>query len=755
MDHPEDFQPPPTPGRPVSPPRADVNVEVLAEPVTPWIEHSDPLDEPLIEQSQEAQHQQQMQMPPPPPPQPQFQPPMQIAHRFRLGGPQTRPPHGIHVSQGGQQYRLGIRPQGPPHSMGLISGTRSQMQQAHSSPQMLPQHFVGQPPVTGPQLLPQHSAGHHMPQMHHGVPQMHQGVPQMHQGVPQMRQGVPQMRPSVHQSHPTVHQVPPQIHPAHSQMHQARPTLPQAGPPMHPIYPRGCPPQSMGPPHPMGPPRPMGPAQAPTTNAHLSNLSTLANNLPLPHHNPANSSSVSYQNSANSVIRHPPPQNQVTQQQIATQSANTQRKRYFSDKCHALYRSINELYEKYHSQLKHEKSYANALEKLQLSASEEQMKHLLSVNDFVSVELHLKGIENQYGVYRHICESRNEVGNQQRLVNPQVQPASKFMPSPNVPHSNSQATPMSSSQSATSSTHHQRNNQEDFIEPPTPGPQSPPRMDDNDEAPLLLPPTPRNPEPVHEPQVEETQPVKTESDLKPSPMQLALQRMRAKMAAKKLESSSVAGPSESRPNEQIIHRESNPAFTRRTSEASQGSSIDAYRNPSPPVIAISDDPEEAVLPSTSRDTDNEITRVLDPQPSKRTPKQTSFSSISSVGSNDESTNVATPVKIKEEPLEEVPIKENEQIFRYREHGMLTIIATKENLRQEFFLVSVVLPKWNEKTQRDDGEPSLILIRDYDGLKKIRGDDDHYIHARLKPNSSEIVLDFEVTDQVRMSLAFFL
>ena len=87
--------------------------------------------------------------------------------------------------------------------------------------------------------------------------------------------------------------------------------------------------------------------------------------------------------------------------------------------------------------------------------------------------------------------------------------------------------------------------------------------------------------------------------------------------------------------------------------------------------------------------------------------------------------------------------------------MLTIIATKENLRQEFFLVSVVLPKWNEKTQRDDGEPSLILIRDYDGLKKIRGDDDHYIHARLKPNSSEIVLDFEVTDQVRMSLAFFL
>ena len=110
---------------------------------------------------------------------------------------------------------------------------------------------------------------------------------------------------------------------------------------------------------------------------------------------------------------------------------------------------------------------------------------------------------------------------------------------------------------------------------------------------------------------------------------------------------------------------------------------------------------------------------------------------------------------KEEPLEEVPIKENEQIFRYREHGMLTIIATKENLRQEFFLVSVVLPKWNEKTQRDDGEPSLILIRDYDGLKKIRGDDDHYIHARLKPNSSEIVLDFEVTDQVRMSLAFFL
>ena len=252
-------------------------------------------------------------------------------------------------------------------------------------------------------------------------------------------------------------------------------------------------------------------------------------------------------------------------------------------------------------------------------------------------------------------------------------------------------------------------------------------MDDTDEAPLILPPTPRNPEPVHEPQVEETQTIKTESDTKPSAMQLALERMKAKKAAKENKSrleSCQAGPSESSPNEQIITRESNPALA---------------RSPSPPVITI---PGELVLPSTSRDIDNEITSVLDQdRPSTRTPRQASFSSISSTDSNH------GPVRIKEEPLEEDDKKTNKQTFKYREHGMLKISAAKENLKQEFFVVSIALPKWNAVKKEDYSEAGLILIRDYEALKKIRCDDGHFIDARFKENSSEIVLDLEVTGQV--------
>ena len=135
------------------------------------------------------------------------------------------------------------------------------------------------------------------------------------------------------------------------------------------------------------------------------------------------------------------------------------------------------------------------------------------------VELSLKDIEKETGVYRHICESRTQSGLQQCLVDPQVrsqassqmnqatlsspprprlpptvqQPSPRSMPPPNLPQSSaiiqnvqstgapessvltsmltsppassSQATPMSSSMSATSSTTtRQRNNhQEDFI----------------------------------------------------------------------------------------------------------------------------------------------------------------------------------------------------------------------------------------------------------------------------------------------------
>ena len=244
-------------------------------------------------------------------------------------------------------------------------------------------------------------------------------------------------------------------------------------------------------------------------------------------------------------------------------------------------------------------------------------------------------------------------------------------------------------------------------------------MDDTDEAPLILPPTPRNPEPVHEPQVEETQTIKTESDMKPSAMQLALERMKAKKAAKANNSRL-----ESSPNEQIITRESNPALA---------------RSPSPPVITI---PGELVLPSTSRDIDNDITSVLDQdRPSTRTPRQASFSSISSTDSNH------GPVRIKEEPLEEDDKKTNKQTFKYREHGMLKISAAKENLKQEFFVVVVALPKWNAVKKEDYSEAGLILIRDYEALTKIRCDDGHFIDARFKENSSEIVLDLEVTGQV--------
>ena len=213
---------------------------------------------------------------------------------------------------------------------------------------------------------------------------MHQTGHPMLQVVPPQSISPSSMYQGVHQMHPVVHQVPPQTRPhmhqgshpmhqgSHPMMHQAGHPMHQTGPHMH----QAVPPQSMGPSH------PMGPAQAPTTSAHPSHLSTLANNVPLPHssashHNIVNSSvdngtirqpmlsnsSASHQNpvnpgSGNAVIRHPPPQNQVSQQQIA--NGNPRRSAQdLQAECNVYFRLIQELHFKYHSQLKHEQVMLN------------------------------------------------------------------------------------------------------------------------------------------------------------------------------------------------------------------------------------------------------------------------------------------------------------------------------------------------------------------------------------------------------------
>ena len=147
-------------------------------------------------------------------------------------------------------------------------------------------------------------------------------------------------------------------------MHQGGHPMHHTGPHMH----QAVPPQSMGPSH------PMGPSQAPTTSAHLSHLPHSSAS----HHNIVNSSSVdngmtrqpmlsnpgtSHQNpvnlgSGNAVIRHPPPQNQVSQQQIA--NGNPRRSAQdLQAECNVYFRLIQELHAKYHSQLKHEQVMLN------------------------------------------------------------------------------------------------------------------------------------------------------------------------------------------------------------------------------------------------------------------------------------------------------------------------------------------------------------------------------------------------------------
>ena len=62
--------------------------------------------------------------------------------------------------------------------------------------------------------------------------------------------------------------------------------------------------------------------------------------------------------SGNAVIRHPPPQNQVSQQQIA--NGNPRRSAQdLQAECNVYFRLIQELHAKYHSQLKHEQVMLN------------------------------------------------------------------------------------------------------------------------------------------------------------------------------------------------------------------------------------------------------------------------------------------------------------------------------------------------------------------------------------------------------------
>ena len=348
MDAPEDFQPPPTPGRPVSPPRADFSVE-LQGPVTPWVGH-DPDEESGNQQNPPAP---QMQPPPVPPPAPRQR------QNFRMGTPPgtgfQQPPYppnrNAPMGQGQVPYRAavphsyGYQPSGPmpPMSLGVgpavhqmrpfvpPQGTRSQMQQMGPTGNFHPGHPT----------QPTHSMGQPMPSYSGVYPnayQVAQGIPQQYSHL-QNALTQPNASGPRHMNPGPIAQNPRQMVPTSYPNHSAgQAQAGQAG--RHQLGPAITPAQ----PPPVRPAHTQMAGQTPITSSHVAQLNTLAN--------------APTQQSVNAVIRHPAPAaNQVAQQQANSANNQASQNEYLTQVTIAsgkLFHSIHELYERYHKDLKHE-----------------------------------------------------------------------------------------------------------------------------------------------------------------------------------------------------------------------------------------------------------------------------------------------------------------------------------------------------------------------------------------------------------------